>query len=64
MTTINNHVTYVLPLSSKGLTGRLRIYVEHRWPSHIANGKLGAPNRVRTFRPKYSDTIRFLVNGR
>ena len=25
--------------------------------------QIATPTRVRTFRPKYSDTIRFLVNG-
>ena len=43
---------------AKPLTGRPHLYVEDRWPRHLGN-----PKRVRTYHPKHSDTIRFLVNG-
>ena len=45
----------------KALNGTPRLYVEDRWP--IKTSKKATPKRVRTYRPKYSDTIRFLVNG-
>ena len=34
-----------------------------RQVTHKPRKKKAAPKRVRTYRPKYSDTIRFLVNG-
>ena len=45
----------------KALNGTPRLYVEDRWP--IKTSKKATPKRVRIFRPKYSDTIHFLVNG-
>ena len=44
----------------KALNGTPRLYVEDRWPRHQ---ETATPKRVRTSRPKYSNTIRFLVNG-
>ena len=45
----------------KALNGTPHLYVEDRWP--IKTSKKETPKRVQTYRPKYSDTIRFLVNG-
>ena len=46
----------VAPLS-KALNGTPHLYVEDRWLRHLGI----TPNRVRTYRPKHSDTNRFLV---
>ena len=46
----------------KALNGMPHLYVEDRWPIKPRKKK-ATPKRVRTSRPKYSDTIRFLVNG-
>ena len=44
----------------KALNGTPRFYVEAGGPDA---SEMATPKRVRTSRPKYSDTIRFLVNG-
>ena len=44
----------------KALNGTHHLYVEDRWPINLEKGNSQASA---TSRPKYSDTIRFLVNG-
>ena len=44
----------------KALNGTLHLYVKDRCPD---TSEIATPKRVRTSSPKYSDTIRFLVNG-
>ena len=44
----------------KALNGMPHLYVEDRWPINLEKA---TPKRVQTSRPKYSDTVRFLVNG-
>ena len=46
----------------KALNGTPHLYVEDRWPINLEKKK-ATPKRVRTSRSKYSDAIRFLVNG-
>ena len=41
----------------KALNGTPHLYVKTGDP------EMATPKRVRTYRPKHSDTIRFLVNG-
>ena len=56
----NKPASSLVVFLGKALNGTPHLYVEDRWP---ITSKKATPKRVRTFCPKYSDTIRFLVNG-
>ena len=56
---VNRQVRLLCPWT-RHLTGRPHLYVEDRWPRHIANGNSQTSADVQS---TYSNTIRFFVNG-
>ena len=55
---VNKPLNLIVVLLGKALNGTPHLCVEDSWPIHLENSK-----RVRTYCPKQSDKIRFLVNG-
>ena len=57
---VENKLASSLVSLSKALNGMPHLYVDTGGPYA---SEIATPKRVRTHRPKYSDKIRFLVNG-
>ena len=56
----NKPASSLVVSSGKALNGTPHLYVDEGDPD---TSEIATPKRVRTYRPKHSDTIRFLVNG-